>query len=72
MKTFKVPVTWEVYGIVQVEANTPEEALYNAKEIEHQGEGFELPLYPSYIDGSFRIEEDIELVKILNQYDKEI
>lgn len=73
MKTFKIPVTWEVYGTVEVEVetNSPEEALYNAKEIEYQGEGFALPIDSEYIDGSFRIDEDVDLIKLINQHNKE-
>lgn len=67
MKTFKIPVTWEIYGEVEVEANSAEEALKKAKEIEHQGDGLELPNDGEYVDGSFKINEDISLIELINQ-----
>lgn len=67
MKTFKIPVTWEVYGTVEIQAETAEKALYIAKEIEHQGEGLPLPTESEYVDGSFEINDDIDLVKMINQ-----
>lgn len=68
MKTYKIPVEYSMYSHVYVDANSPEEALAKAKEIEHQGEGFKLPdiSESDYIDDSFQINDDIELVKTLN------
>lgn len=63
MKTFKIPVTWEEYGYVEIEANSIEEALeYANKNID------ELPLPDDnhYVDGSYVIEQDIEVIKLLN------
>ena len=69
MKTYKIPVEYSMYSHVYVDANSPEEALAKAKEIEYQGEGFKLPdiSESDYIDGSFQINDDIELVKMLNE-----
>ena len=69
MKTYKIPIEYAMYSCVYVDANSPEEALAKAKEIEYQGEGFKLPdiSESDYIDGSFQINDDIELVKMLNE-----
>lgn len=66
MKTFKIPVTWEVYGTVEVQANSELDALELAYEIEAK-EGFPLPIESEYIDGSFSITDDIDLIKMINQ-----
>lgn len=62
MKTWKIPVTWEVYGMVKIEANTLEEAM----EIARDDEGV-IPLPEGdYVDGSWRLTEtDKELVREL-------
>lgn len=62
MKTWKIPVTWEMYGMVKIEANTLEEAM----EIARDDEGV-IPLPEGdYVDGSWRLTEtDKELVREL-------
>lgn len=57
----KLPVTWEVCGLVEVEANSIEEAIeyfnQNASDIE-------LPENPEYVDGSFvLIDDDPDYIK---------
>lgn len=62
MKIFKIPVSYEVYGTVEVEANTLEEAFDKAhKDIDS------LPLVDDaqYIDDSYEI-GDIDLARYLN------
>lgn len=66
MKTFKIPVTWEAYGCVNIEAETVEEALMLARLIETK-EGLPLPTEYEYVDGSFEINEDMDLIKMINQ-----
>lgn len=59
MKTWKIPVTWEVYGYVEVEAPT----LGKAIEIARDDNG-EIPLPEGdYIEGSWRVEEDYGLIR---------
>lgn len=65
MRTFLVPVTWEVYGTVEVQANNAIEALERAYDIEIK-EGFPLPVESHYIDGSFEIINEPELVEMIN------
>lgn len=67
MKDFKIPVTWEMYGCIKVRANTAEEASKIAEKKENDGIGFALPEDSVYIDASFKIENDIDLINILNQ-----
>ena len=33
MKKFKIPVTWEVYGTIEIEADSLEEAIQNVFKI---------------------------------------
>lgn len=57
---FKIPVSWEVYSYVEVEAETPEEALriLNERESgEHPDGAFSLPS-GDYVDGSFLADEE--------------
>lgn len=60
MKTFKIPVTWEVYATVEVEANSIEEAIKIAKDEEGV---IPLPTDSDYVGGSWRLtEEDPETI----------
>ena len=45
---WKVPVTWEMYGTIEVEADSPEEAIEKAQDYEG-----ELPTENYYVDGRF-------------------
>lgn len=67
MRTFQIPVMWEMYGTVEVEANSVEEALKVATETEINGEGFALPTDGTYIDDSFDIQNDLDLIEHLNR-----
>ena len=61
-KTFRLPVTWEVCGFVNVEAESLEEAVQDFNE---NVDEYELP-DPEYVDGSFRLTEDnIEVLKLI-------
>jgi len=53
MKEYKIPVIWQMYGIMEIEANSLEEA----KEIAMGN--LELPRNGSYIDDSFEIDNDV-------------
>lgn len=64
MKTWNIPVTWEVYGTVKIEAETLEEAI---KIFDKTEEEISLPLDSEYIDGSFK-REDYEIIELNNQF----
>ena len=49
-KTYRVPCSWEVYGITVVEAESWDEAISTAEESP-------MPIDNSYIEDSFRIDE---------------
>lgn len=67
MKTFSIPVTWEMYGIVEIEA----ESLEKAVEIfDRQIDDFPLPDDKNYVDASFR-REDAETIVAHNQINDE-
>jgi hypothetical protein len=66
MKTFKIPVSWEMCGFVKVKAATLAEAITRAVELE---DTFELPKDGNYIDASFKIETDESYVSCFNTKD---
>ena len=51
MKKFKIPVKWEVYGTIEIEANSLEEEIQQFDEVEINGEVYLLPLDIFYLDG---------------------
>ena len=51
MKTYKIPVTWTTYAVVEVKADSIEDAM---DDVEQGG----LPEGGSYIDGSFEIDQE--------------
>ena len=69
MKTFKIPVRWELSSFVEVEAETLEEAIESAIKYEHEV-GYELPKDGEYIDGSFEVDGDEEWAEIFNYEEK--
>ena len=59
MKTWKIPVSWEVVGMVEIQAPTLEKAI----EIVRTDDSIELP-YGEYVDGSFDVTvDDDELIR---------
>lgn len=62
---FKIPVYWEVYSTIDVEAESLEEALEKFDDFENDQEGYSLPTDWEYLDGSFS-REDIEFCKLVN------
>ncbi len=57
MKTWKIPVTWEVCAFVEVEAKTLVEAMQIARDEEGK---IPLPTEPEYVDGSWNLSETNE------------
>ena len=71
-KKFSIPVTWEVWDRVEVEAETLEEAIKYVKE---NIDTIPLGTEPEYIDGSYKIDDGYngeatieEAVDYLEQY----
>ena len=50
MKTYRVPVVWQMYGYVQVEAESMSEAI-------HEALAGPLPMDGDYIEDSFEVDE---------------
>ena len=73
MKNWIIPVSWEVYSTIEVEANTLEEAIKIAKD----DEGIiPCPIENNYVDDSWRVDdaEDIDFLRECynnNQKDEE-
>ncbi len=57
MKTWKIPVTWEVCAFVEVEAETLAEAMEIARDDEGK---IPLPTDSEYVDGSWNLSETNE------------
>ena len=53
MKTYKIGVVWQMYGYVEVEANSLEEAV---KEVDDGSGDMPLPMDGEYIEGSFEVD----------------
>lgn len=66
-KTWKIPVTWEVCGEVDIEANSLEEAVEIFKE---KMDEMPLPSESYYVDGSFRLtSENLEELRSMVKED---
>jgi len=61
-KIFKIPVTWEASGTVEIEANSIEEAIQIFDETQ---DNIGLPTHSQYVDASFR-REDEECISLRN------
>lgn len=66
---YKIPVYWQLSGIIEVEANSLQEAIEEFDRNEHgDGVSYDLPEEGSlYIDGSFE-RADFESIKLENEY----
>jgi hypothetical protein len=64
MATWKIPVTWEMAGIVEIEAETVEQAI---DMFDKDNDFFELPTDTEYyIFGSFQRDFDEEYIRECN------
>jgi hypothetical protein len=61
----KLPVTWEVYGMVEIEADNIEDAIRKFDEnIDYIG----LPLNGEYVDGSFDLSDrEVEYLELFQK-----
>ena len=66
-KIWKVPVVWEMFGNVEVEAESLEEAIKMVQRDEDaEGNPFSLPTEDYYIEDSFRVEFTNDELEDLN------
>lgn len=70
MKVWKIPVAWEMCGIVTVEANTLETAMDIAR---NESSNIQLPDDGNYVDGSWDLsmEEEDEIRSCYNNNQKD-
>jgi len=54
MPTFKIACTWQVYGELEINANTLEEAIEIAED-----DRTALPPQDGYVDGSFEVDHQL-------------
>lgn len=65
INTYTIPVTWEVYATVEVEATSLEEAVEIFKDTK---DDIPLPVDSEYVDDSFQLSgKDIEFLKLFNE-----
>lgn len=62
MKTWKIPVFWTMNGVVEIKADTLEEAIYDASLSDNP-----LP-EGNYVDGSFDVDEYLDTEDIRKLY----
>jgi len=67
MKVYKIPVTWEVYSLINVEAESLEEAIKIFDTKENSNKEYSLPTDSEYIDSSFKRDND-EICKLVNKH----
>ena len=53
-KYYEIPCTWEVYGTIEIEADSLEEAIELAERDDSP-----MPNDSDYVDGSFQVDRDI-------------
>lgn len=63
MKTWKIPVSWEMYGTKEIEADSLEEAI---KIFDNDNEEYGLPNDGEYLDDSYK-RDDFNSCKQLNE-----
>lgn len=59
---YKIPVSWEEYGVVKIEANSLQQAI---EIFDRQSDDIPLP-EGNYVDGSWR-REDLEFIEEFNK-----
>ena len=53
-KYYEIPCAWEVYGTVEVVADSLSEAIEKV-----EADDFPLPINFDYVDGSFEVDRDV-------------
>ena len=53
-KYYEIPCAWEVYGTVEVVADSLSEAIEKV-----EADAFPLPINFAYVDGSFEVDRDV-------------
>ncbi len=66
MKTYKLPVSWECYGILEIEAESFDDFMDKVNEFRIDDDCLEIPTESYYVDASFEINEDDEVIKVIN------
>lgn len=64
MKKFSIPVTWQVWDKVEVEAETIEEAIEYVK---NNVDEIPLGTEPEYIDGTYKIDDGKDCEKSIEE-----
>ena len=66
MSKQRIAVTWEMYGYVEIEADSLEEAM---EKFEDESDFIKLPVNGDYVDGSFRLStDDVEDMKAICEF----
>ena len=63
MNKYRIAVTWEMCGYIDVESDTLEEAMQKVKD---DPDDFSLPVENDYVDGSFGLsKDDVEEMRMI-------
>jgi len=69
MKKYKLPVTWEAYGILEIEAEDDMDFLVKLHNYRINNDELPLPTESEYVDGSFQINDDDDMIEEMNKID---
>ncbi len=62
MPKFKLPVTWEAYGVIEIEAKNEKDFIRKVDIYREDDSALKLPDEKIYVDGSFLIDDDEVIV----------
>lgn len=69
LKTYTIPVTWEMYGTIEVEAESLQDAIDMVNRDEDvYGKQFSLPDEQDYAEGSFEVSDGLTIEEIEDMY----
>ncbi|MEN6319778.1 MAG: hypothetical protein ABFD82_13600 [Syntrophaceae bacterium] len=64
MKTYKIPVIWEMYGIVEIEADSLKAAC---EKVNYDSDETFIPKNGEFIEGSLKVDDNKAFIRSLNK-----
>jgi hypothetical protein len=69
LRKYKIPVTWEMFGLIEVEAESVEQAIKMMnRDEDRDGNEFLFPQEQEYSEGSFMVTEGYAAQEILASF----